>query len=201
MLDGSAMLPSGFLKQSHMKKAVTFAVLCVSFLMASNAQTAADFLNKGRSLMSEGSFSQAIRQFETAMYLDNNWAEPVLLRGISWRHLGDTERFMIDLKKAHQLDPGISNRLLRAGKHFPSHWEQEGTIPTENFERQLRWEERDWNFAEHPFRGLNSTEGQYWNTVFTLDIDLKKEVADQFKTSSLGENIYTNFYLPLGNIF
>lgn len=65
----------------------------------------ADLIKKGKTLLVEGNFEQALSYFEQAVLLDQNNAEIWNLKGASLRSLGRYDDALECFNKALELDP------------------------------------------------------------------------------------------------
>jgi Flp pilus assembly protein TadD len=69
----------------------------------------ADLIKKGKALLMEGNFEQALSYFEQAILLDQNNAEIWNLKGASLRSLGRYDEALECFNKALELDPSDKN--------------------------------------------------------------------------------------------
>ncbi|MBP9018969.1 MAG: tetratricopeptide repeat protein [Rikenellaceae bacterium] len=92
-----------------MKVRNSLFLILVMFITAGNALFAQydkeKFLDRGRNLLSEGKFAQAIENFNVLTRLDSNLYESYFLRGIAKYNLGDFLGAQLDFDKTIKLNP------------------------------------------------------------------------------------------------
>jgi Flp pilus assembly protein TadD len=66
---------------------------------------AADLIKKGKSLLVEGTFEQALSYFEQALLMDQNDAKVWNLKGAALRSMGRYDEALECFNKALELDP------------------------------------------------------------------------------------------------
>ncbi len=105
-------------------KNVNIFILCTSILLVNiqlcNSQTFDELLAKGHQFFLEQKFAEALNAYQHAATLDPLHPELYLRRGLTYRSLGESERFLQDFKKVQQLSPELLKSYLEGKQYFPN---------------------------------------------------------------------------------
>lgn len=93
-------------------------ISCSSFLIS---QTLEELVVQGNQLFAEQNYTEALNIYQRAIAIDDQRMELYILRGLTFRKLENSERFLQDFKLVQQHNPILFKRYLEEKHYFPSH--------------------------------------------------------------------------------
>lgn len=104
---------------------IILLILCVGSTSTMLAQHFQERLQEGNQHFLAQEYFEALNAYNEVLAQDTKNAEAYLRRGLTFRKIGDSERYLQDFQKVAKLDPDMLLRYRAGRSYFPANLQED----------------------------------------------------------------------------